>query len=53
MSLSAVLVELTARELSQLDEPLVISSDERSGFPVISIRRRIAWADVADLLDDE
>jgi hypothetical protein len=52
-SLSATLAELTARGLSQLDEPLSISVDERSGFPVLSVGRRITAADVADALDDE
>jgi hypothetical protein len=52
-SLSATLAELTARGLSQLDEPLSIGVDERSGFPVLSVGRRITAADVADALDDE
>ena len=52
-SLSAILAELTARGLSQLDEPLQISTDPRSGFPVVSVGRRITSDDVADVLDDE
>lgn len=52
-SLSATLAELTARGLSQLDEPLRISVDERSGFPVLSVGRRITSDDVAAALDDE
>lgn len=52
-SLSAILAELTARGLSNLDEPLRISVDERSGFPVVSVGGRITTEDVADLLDDE
>jgi hypothetical protein len=52
-SLSATVSELTARGLSQLDEPLRISIDERSGFPVVSVGRRITAQDVADALDDE
>lgn len=52
-SLSAVLAELTARGLSQLDEPLRISVDKRSGFPVVSLGRTITDADVAAALDDE
>lgn len=52
-SLSATLAELTARGLSQLDEPLSISVDERSGFPVLSVGRRVTSADVASALDDE
>ncbi|HEY5858439.1 MAG TPA: hypothetical protein VIW24_31570 [Aldersonia sp.] len=31
-SLSAVVAELPARGLAQLDEPVVVSTDERSGF---------------------
>ena len=52
-SLSATVAELTARGLSQLDEPLTVSIDERSGFPMISVGRRITANDVADALDDE
>lgn len=52
-SLSAVIAELTVRGLGQLDEPLVISTDERSGFPVISVGRRVTSGDVAAALDDE
>ncbi|RIQ16364.1 hypothetical protein [Jiangella rhizosphaerae] len=52
-SLSATLAELTARGLSQLDEPLTISTDERSGFPVVSVGRRISSEDVAEVLGDE
>lgn len=52
-SLSATLSELTVRGLSQLDEPLQIGIDERSGFPVVSVGRRITAADVAEVLGDE
>lgn len=52
-SLSATLAELTARGLSQLDAPLSISIDDRSGFPVLSVGRRVSSDDVADALDDE
>lgn len=52
-SLSATIVELTVRGLGQLDEPVVITTDARSGFPVISLGRRVTSADVADALDDE
>lgn len=52
-SLSSVLAEFTARGLSQLDEPLTITVDERSGFPVLSVGRRITSEDVATALDDE
>lgn len=52
-SLSATIAELTARGLSQLEEPLTIHIDERSGFPVLSVGRRITSADVGVALDDE
>ena len=52
-SLSATLAELTARGLSQLDEPLVVGTDDASGFPVLSLGRRITSEDVAAALDDE
>jgi hypothetical protein len=53
LSLSAVVAELTIRGLSQLDEPVVIGTDERSGFPVLSIGRRVTSEQVADTLDEE
>lgn len=52
-SLSAVLAELTVRGLGQLDEPVVLRTDERSGFPVISIGCRVTSDDVAAALDEE
>lgn len=52
-SLSATIAELTARGLSQVDEPLRITVDERSGFPVVSVGRRITTDDVSAALDDE
>jgi predicted transcriptional regulator len=51
-SLSAVIAELTVRGLGQLDEPVVISTDERSGFPVVSIGRRVTSEQVAAALDE-
>ena len=53
LSLSAVVAELAVRGLSQLDEPVVIGTDERSGFPVISVGRRITGDEVAAALDEE
>lgn len=53
LSLSAVVAELTVRGLSQLDEPVVITTDERSGFPVMSIGRRVTSEQVAAALDEE
>jgi predicted transcriptional regulator len=52
-SLSATLAELTARGLNQLNEPLTVSVDERSGFPVVQVGRRITSEDVAAALDHE
>ena len=53
VSLSSVVSELTVRGLGQLHEPLHIRTDERSGFPVVSLGQRVTSADVADVLDDE
>jgi len=52
-SLSAVVADLTARGLSQLDEPVVVTTDERSGFPVVSVGRRVTSEQVAVVLDEE
>lgn len=52
-SLSATVAELTVRGLGQLDEPINITIDERSGFPVMSFGRVITPDDVARALDDE
>jgi hypothetical protein len=52
-SLSAVVADLAVRGLSQLDEPVVIGTDARSGFPVISIGRQVTSAQVAVVLDEE
>jgi len=51
-SLSAVVADLTVRGLSQLDQPVVIGTDERSGFPIISIGRRVTSEQVAAVLDE-
>lgn len=53
LSLSAVIAELTIRGLGQLDEPVVIGADARSGFPVITIGRRVTSEQVAAALDEE
>jgi hypothetical protein len=52
-SLSSVIAELVTYGLSRLDEPLVIRTDPRSGFPVVSLGRRVTSQDVADAMDDE
>lgn len=52
-SLSATVAELAVRGLSQLDEPVVVHTDAVSGFPVISIGRRITSDEVAAALDED
>jgi len=52
-SLSAVVAELAVRGLAQLDHPMVIGTDERSGFPVVTIGRRVTSEQVAAALDEE
>jgi predicted transcriptional regulator len=52
-SLSSVVAELAVRGLAQLDTPTLLSTDERSGLPVLSIGRRVTSVEVADALDDE
>lgn len=52
MSLSAVVAELAARGLIQLDAPAVLGVDERSGFPVVSVGRRVTSDEVAAALDE-
>lgn len=52
-SLSSVVADLTIRGLAQLDAPVALATDERSGMPVLSIGRRVTSADVAVALDDE
>lgn len=52
-SLSSVVAELAVRGLAQLDAPVTLTTDERSGLPVLSLGRPITSADVAAALDDE
>lgn len=52
-SISATIADLTIHGLAQLDEPTVITIDEESGFPVVSIGRPITSEEVAAMLDDE
>ncbi len=52
-SLSATIADLTIRGLGQSDQPIEIRVDDRSGFPVISVGRRVSSEDVAAALDDE
>lgn len=53
VSLSTVLAELTARGLAQVDTPVSLRIDERTGLPVLSIGRKVTADDVASVLDDE
>ena len=52
-SLSSVIAELATYGLSRLNEPLVVTTDPHSGFPVVSLGRHITTEDVAEALDDE
>lgn len=52
-SLSSVVAELATRGLGRLDEPVVLSTDPVSGFPVLTLGRRVTSEDVARTLDDE
>jgi hypothetical protein len=48
-----VLADLTTRGLAQLDAPVTLRTDPRSGFPVLSLGRRVTSAEVAEALDEE
>lgn len=52
-SLSTVVADLTIRGLATMGDPLELTTDPTSGFPVITLGRRITAAAVADALDDE
>jgi hypothetical protein len=52
-SLSTVLADLVVRGLSTLGEPLEVVTDPTSGFPVVTLGRRVSSAEVADVLDDD
>jgi len=52
-SLSTVVADLAVRGLAALGEPLEVTTDPTSGFPVITLGRRITSAEVADALNDE
>lgn len=52
-SLSAVVAELTTRGLAQLDTPVELRTDPRTGLPTLSVGRRVTSSDVADVLDSE
>ena len=52
-SLSSVVADLALRGLAQLDAPVALSMDKRSGLPVLSMGRPITSEDVAAALDEE
>lgn len=52
-SLSVTLADLVARGMSQVDEEVELQVDPGSGFPVLSVGRRVTSEDVAEALDDE
>lgn len=51
-SLSSVIADLAARGLSQLDRPVAITTDERTGLPVLSVGRPVTSREVAEALDE-
>lgn len=51
--MSAVLADLATRGLAQIETPVTLTEDPRTGFPVLRIGRSITSEDVAALLDDE
>lgn len=52
-SLSATVAELTARGLGQLAEPVIVRTDDATGFPVLSVGRRVTSDEVAEALDEQ
>jgi hypothetical protein len=50
--LSTVIADLAVRGLATLDEPVELTTDPKTGFPVITLGRRITAAGVADALDE-
>jgi len=52
-SLSTTVSELVTYGLSHLDEPIVVRTDPRTGFPVVRVGRLITSQDVSDALDEE
>lgn len=51
--MSTVVADLTIRGLAQLDAPVQLRVDVRTGLPVLSLGRIVTAADVAEALDDE
>lgn len=46
-------LHLRYRGLAQLDAPVDLDTDERTGLPVLSIGRRVTSVEIAELLDEE
>ena len=40
------------RGLAQIDEPVRLATDERTGLPMLSLGRRLTSEDVAELIDE-
>ncbi len=53
VSISATIANLTQRGLREVQGPMKIRIDERSGFPVLDFGRRVTSEDIAAALDDE
>lgn len=53
VSLSVVLADLTLRGLAQIEAPVALTTDERTGLPVLSLGRAVTSEDVAAALDDQ
>ena len=51
-SLSSVIADLAARGLAQLDRPVAIATDERTGLPVLSVGRPVTSREVDEALDE-
>ncbi len=53
MSLSATIADLTSLGLERMREPVTLSIDAQSGFPVMRFGWRITNEDIRAALDDE
>ncbi|WP_286956432.1 MULTISPECIES: hypothetical protein [Arsenicicoccus] len=51
-SLSSVIADLAARGLAQLDRPVAIATDERTGLPVLSVGRPVTSREVDEALNE-
>lgn len=53
VSLSAVVADLTARGLAQVDSATELAIDDLTGLPLVRVGREITMDDVADALDEQ